>query len=304
MVEISPTEAGVPLAQMRTLTALPGGASCNSAAALARLGVGVSLATAVGDDEWGTWVKGRLADLGIDTSRVRTVPGQLTTVSFCWADRLGGKRFYFYRVPGYSDPIMELTAEDVRGASYEGARFLDLSEAALRKRPLREVALESARRARAAGLSVCYALNYRPASWSAPAPEVRAVQREALELADVAVMNREEAQFLADEADTERALHALRSLGPRVVAVTAGADGTWVLSESAWAHVPARQVEVLYDVGAGDVFHAGLLAGLLQGKSPVEAARVGSDAAALWISRPADFAGLPTREEVEALADL
>jgi sugar/nucleoside kinase (ribokinase family) len=50
------------------------------------------------------------------------------------------------------------------------------------------------------------------------------------------------------------------------------------------------------------VFHAGLLAGLILGKEPVAAARFGSDASALWISRPNDLAALPTREEVEALA--
>jgi len=302
MVEISPVQLGVPLTEVQELRALPGGASCNFAAALARLGVGVSLATGVGDDEWGQWVRARMAELGIDTSRVRAVAGQLTTVSFCWADRLGGKRFYFYRVPGHSDPVMELSVEDVVGGSLEGVRFFDLSEAAIRKPPLREVAFAAAERAKSAGLRLCYAVNYRPASWSEPPQEVRALQRNALALADVAVMNREEAAFIADGDELDEVLSEIESLGPDVIAVTGGEEGTIVSAAGARTHVPARDIEVLYDVGAGDVFHAGLLAGLILGKPPVEAARFGSDAAALWISRPNDLEALPTREEVEALS--
>jgi len=300
MVEISPTELGVPLTAVQELRALPGGASCNFAAALAKLGVGVSLATGVGDDEWGQWVGARLAELGIDTSRVRAVAGQLTTVSFCWADRLGGKRFFFYRVPGHSDPIAALTVQDVLGSSLGGLRFFDLSEAAIRKAPLRDVALASARRAKAAGLHVCYAVNYRPASWDEPEEAVRCLQQQALGLADVAVMNREEAAFISEHADLSQAVASIEALGPSLIAVTGGEEGTLVSADGVLTRLPARRVEVLYDVGAGDVFHAGLLAGLILGKPPVEAARFGSDAAALWISRPNDLAALPTREEVES----
>jgi 5-dehydro-2-deoxygluconokinase len=299
MVEISPAAPGVPLAEVRELRALPGGASCNFAAALAKLGVGVSLATGVGADEWGQWVRARMAELDIDTSRVKAVEGQLTTVSFCWADRLGGKRFYFYRAPGYSDPIMELGLDDVVGGSLDGVRFLDLSEAAIRKPPLRDVALKAAEYAKSAGLRVCYAVNYRPASWAEPESDIRSLQRRALALADVAVMNREEALFIAGRADVEEALTDIETLGPETIAVTGGEERTTISAAGARVLVPARKVQVLYDVGAGDVFHAGLLAGLILGKAPAEAARFGSDAAALWISRPNDLAELPTREEVE-----
>ncbi len=304
MVEITPAEAGLPLADVRELAALAGGAACNFSAALARLGVRVALATGVGEDEWGEWLRKRLGELGIDASRVKTVAGQLTTVSFCWVDQQGGKRFYFYRAAGHSDPITALTVDDVCGDSFGGATVFDFSEAAIRKQPLRDIALEAARKAREAGKQVCYAANYRPASWDAPEDEIIATQRQAISAADVAVMNREEAALIADRADPEGAIGQLASLGPGVVAVTAGEEGTLLAAEGEVTHVPARQVEVLYDVGAGDVFHAGLLAGLIFGMTPEVATRFGSDAAAVWISRPPDLSQLPTREEVEALPPL
>lgn len=301
MVEISPTQPGLPLAEVRELRPLPGGASCNFAAALARLGIRVALVTAVGDDEWGRWVTARMAELGIDTSRIRKVEGQLTTVSFCWADGRGGKRFYFYRVPGHSDPIMALSVNDVVGSGLEGVRFFDLSEAAIRKPPLRQVAMDAAQVARRAGTNVCYAVNYRPESWSEPAEIIRELQRQAIGLADVTVMNREEAAFITGQSDMNAALDIIESLGPRIVAITNGAQGTMIAAGGVSTHLPARPVSVEYDVGAGDVFHAGLLAGLILGMCPADAAQFGSDAAALWISRPNDLAALPTRQEVEAL---
>lgn len=301
MIEITPARGGASLRDARELVALPGGASFNFAAALARLGVRVSLVTAVGEDEWGEWLRERMAELGVDASRVNRVAAQLTTVSFCWVDQLGGKRFYFYRAPGHSDPIAELTVDDICGQGFGGARVFDFGEAAVRKPPLRQVALQTARSAKAAGLQVCYAVNYRPSSWAVGQDEVVAVQREACALADIAVMNGDEARLISRDDDPERAIRRIADLGPRVVAVTGGDHGTIVAAEGSVGFVPPRPVTVLYDVGAGDVFHAGLLAGLIAGKSAPEAARFGSDAAALWISRPADLSGLPTRQEVEAL---
>jgi 5-dehydro-2-deoxygluconokinase len=301
MVEITPPEGGVSLREARELVALPGGASLNFAAALAKLDVRAALATAVGEDEWGEWLCDRMREMGVDTLRVRRVSGQLTTVSFCWVDRQGGKRFYFYRAPGHSDPMGALAVEDICGDGFAGARIFDFGEAAIRNQPLRDVAFESARRARTAGLQVCYAVNYRPASWSESRETVAGAQREACSLADIAVMNREEASLIAGTDDVAAATEVIARLGPSVVAVTGGEEGTLVRAGGEAAFVPPRRVTVLYDVGAGDVFHAGLLAGLLSGMTPPQAARLGSDAAALWISRPADIACLPTRDEVTSL---
>jgi sugar/nucleoside kinase (ribokinase family) len=59
---------------------------------------------------------------------------------------------------------------------------------------------------------------------------------------------------------------------------------------------------VRYDIGAGDTFHAGLLAALLRGYQPPQAAKLASVAAALRISRTADMSCLPTWAEVLAQA--
>jgi sugar/nucleoside kinase (ribokinase family) len=300
LVEMTPTRLGASLAEASTYEALPSGATTNFCLALARLGTRVSLATRLGDDELGRWLLARLQAFGVDTAATHLVPGQYTPVSFCWMDQDGAKTFYFYRFPGYCDPMAEFGRQPLTDAELGRAQLFDFSEATLRSEPLRSLSLAAARRAKALGAQVCYAVNYRPGAWEEPVESLVAVQREALATADIAVMNREEAELIVGKADfSARDLHAL---GPRLVAVTAGAEGAYLTHGDELAFVPACPVEVRYDIGAGDTFHAGLLAALLRGYGPLEAGNLAAAAAALRISRSADMDSLPTWEEVLAAA--
>lgn len=300
LVELTPTELGANLTETDHYEALPSGASANFCVALAKMGIRVGLATRVGDDELGQWLRSRLSGYGVDMSLALAVQGQLTPVSFCWMDRDGTKTFFFYRFPAYSDPMAEFARQPLTDADLRRARLFDFSEATVRAEPLRSISLATARRARTLGLQVCYALNYRAAAWHEPLERVVEVQRQALALADFAVMNREEATLVTGTDDLSPA--ALLDLGPSVVAVTEGAQGAWIAAPGLWQHIAACPVEVRYDIGAGDTFHAGLVTGLLRGLEPSQAAHCASCAAALRICRTADMSCLPTWEEVLALA--
>ncbi len=313
LVELTPTTPGQNLVQADIYEALPSGATANFCVALAKLGVKVSLASCVGEDELGQWLRRRLQELGVDTSFVRVVPGQLTPVSFCWMDGKGAKTFYFYRCAGFCDPMQELAQQPLEDSELRRARWLDFSEATIRAEPLRSISLDIARRARALGLQVAYALNYRASQWHEPRERIIAVQRQALALADIAVMNVEEALLVAEEPGAPSAAEApglssalpvekLRQLGPRLIAVTAGSQGVTLIMPQEQQHIPALPVSVQYDIGAGDTFHAGFIAALLKGYEPLPAACIGSAAAALRISRPPDMRCLPTWEEVLAAA--
>lgn len=296
LVELTPTTAGLPVAQADRYMALPSGATANLCVALARLGIKVVLATRVGDDELGQWLRTKLAGFGVDMTLAQPMPGQQTPVSFCWMDQGGAKTFFFYRFPGFSDPLAAWDAEPMGDEVLSAARIFDFSEATVRAEPLRSLSLQTARRARELGGRVCYAVNYRAGSWREPLETVIGVQREALALADIALMNREEAALITGSADPSAG--DLRVLGPDLIAVTAGAEGSWVITTDAEYEVPARPVPVYYDIGAGDTYHAGLLAGVLRGLPPADAARFATCAAALRICRTADLSCLPTWEEV------
>ena len=301
LVEMTPDQPGASLVSAAKLVPFPSGAAANFALALARLGRRVGFFSRVGDDELGQWLCTHLAAHGVDTSLVAAVPGQLTTVSFCWMDGAGAKTFYFYRFPGKCDPMATVTEADIHPQDVAQARIFDFTEATIRQEPLRSAALKAARLARDAGREVCYAVNYRPSSWSDDLETMVAVQQTAIAAADILLLNEEEAVLLTGKTDLALAAGELASFGPRLIAITAGGRGSllWTAGETHW--IPARQVEVRYDIGAGDTYHAGLCAALLMGLPPLEAGRFAADAAALKISRDGSPESFPTCDEVLTL---
>ncbi len=302
MVEITPIEEGVPIERAVHLLPLPSGAATNFALAARRLGVSVGVFSRVGDDEWGQWLCNRLQAAGIDVSRIWPVEKQYSPVSFCWMDRQGRKTFYFYRFEGFCDPLATVSEEDVTPALVQNVRCFDFTEATIRKAGLRAAAFKAARLARQHGGMVVYAVNYRPAAWMGTEEEMLLAQRQACSLANVAVMTAEEARMISGFREPLQAAAEIARLGPEIVAVTGGADGAWVLAADTASHVPAFDVQVRYDIGAGDAFHAGLVVGLLRGLTPLAAVKFASAVAALKISRPPAIENLPTWDEALALA--
>src|SRR5689334_8020984 len=59
----------------RALSTVPGGKGANQAIAAARAGARVAFLGAVGDDDFGTEMRGTLAEAGVDVTNLRTVPG-------------------------------------------------------------------------------------------------------------------------------------------------------------------------------------------------------------------------------------
>jgi 2-dehydro-3-deoxygluconokinase len=178
------------------------------------------------------------------------------------------------------------------------ARIFDFGEASLRSPTMRDETLTLAARARALGLTVCYAPNYRASAWRGGAAEAAAVQRRALALADIVIMNGEEGALLSDVTNPTAESSRLLAFGPRVVVITFGRDGAVVATPEDATPIPAVPVDVVFDIGAGDTYHAGLLAAWGTGADPLTAARFASYAAALKIAREPLPELLPTREEV------
>jgi sulfofructose kinase len=88
--------------------------------------------------------------------------------------------------------------------------------------------------------------------------------------------------------------------GARDVVATDGQNGSYVLSDGSFSCVPAFDVPIVSTLGAGDVFHGSILAGLCLGKDIVEATRWGNACAALSCRALDGVSGVPRRPELEA----
>src|SRR4029079_12074618 len=150
----------------------------------------------------------------------------------------------------------------------------------------RELVLDVARRASAAGAVVTFDPNYRPALWESPAAAA-AVMAPVLEHVD---------WYLCGAS--ERAL-----LVPGARATVIRGDGSTVVTAvgEAVEVTPTRAEEVVDEIGAGDAFAAGFVFGLLQGWESAACARAGHVIAGWALRGTGDWETLPYLADVREL---
>ena len=101
------------------------------------------------------------------------------------------------------------------------------------------------------------------------------------------------------EANCKRTM----DMGPHIVIYTFGEKGCVGIDKDGYFHLPAFSVPVVDTLGAGDVFHGGFLAGLLQGWPTKEVARFASAVAALKCTSPGGRSGIPDMPTVQHFLD-
>ena len=122
---------------------------------------------------------------------------------------------------------------------------------------------------------------------------------EVLSQADVITPNETEALQITGAETLQQAMERLLALGPSVVAITRGAYGVFIGSRTQVYDIPGLPICAVDTVGAGDVFAAALLTGLLADMPLLDAGRF-ANAAAAWktMRLGAIGKGLPNRDQV------
>jgi len=246
-----------------------GGKGGNQAVAVARAGGHARMLGAVGDDDFGRFLRDRLAAAGVDAALVETLPGAGSGMSVAIVDAAG--EYAATIVSGVNRRIDP--GPLAREAAWAGVSLL-----VLQNEVPGAVNLAAARAARARGVPVL--LNAAPA---------RALDPGFAALVDVLVVNAVEAEMMgaAPVTGLDSAAAAAERLGqtcPSVV-VTAGAQGLAAVSGPAPPiRLAAEPVEVVSTHGAGDCFVGTLAVGLAGGASLEDACRSAARAAALHVS--------------------
>jgi len=121
-----------------------------------------------------------------------------------------------------------------------------------------------------------------------------------LAVTDWFMPNGDQILALTDRTELAGAIEDVLALGTAAVAVTCGADGCLVAWPDSGAPVklPALAVEVVDTTGCGDGFTAGLLAGLLLGTDPADAAWLGLACGALVATGLGSDAGIENLGQV------
>lgn len=263
MVRLS-TSQGVRLPDAAGLSVHAGGAESNVAADLAQLGRRTLWSSALPDHAMGDAIVRRVAAAGVDTSYVR---------------RVAGSRVGIYYLDSGIDPAAPEVIYDRADTAFASLRPEDLPLAALLKTKVlhltgisaaigpgpREAVELLATRAKEAGVTLSFDVNYRARLW--PAGEARKRLEFFLERADILFLSARDAATVFDVAGTPQAvLRAIASRSSaRCVVLSRGAAGVAALLEGRVQEVAGLPVTLLDRPGAGDALAAGVLDGFLDG---------------------------------------
>jgi 2-dehydro-3-deoxygluconokinase len=295
MALLWPPEVG-PLRHAPSLRLGIAGAESNLAVGVVRLGVPATWLGRVGDDEFGRMVTMALRGQGVRTAAV--VDSSAATGLMVKERRTArAVRVLYYRSGSAGS---RLTPEDIDPAVVADAGVLHVTgiTPALSS-TAREAVFAAVDIARTAGVPVSVDLNYRSALWS---PDTAGpVLRDLVRRADVLLATEEEARLVVDGADDAALVGELVRLGPRHVLLKLGAAGSLSSIDGRIHRTPARRVDVVDPVGAGDAFGAGYLSGLCRELAVEERLDVATAAGAFAVTVPGDWEGLPSTADLSLL---
>lgn len=275
-----PEPGGEVFAEEFTVSA---GGTATRCVAAARLGLRTGLVAVVGRDMFGDHVTAELgAQRGLDLRWLRHLPGGRTPVTVAVANR-EDRSFITYEEAATHYP-----------AHWEGplprARALHIGM----RRPLPEWVA----RMRAAGTLVVGGIGWdATGQWS---PELL----DRLGQVDVFLPNAVEATSYTRTRTAEEAAEALAERVAHVV-VTDGADGAVGIDPTSGGvvRVPSPRVEVADPTGAGDVFTAGYLYGVLAGWPLADRMRFAALCAASSVRTLGGARSAPTPADLRAFLD-
>lgn len=123
-----------------------------------------------------------------------------------------------------------------------------------------------------------------------------------LPLIDHLIVSRDFPARLTGETDLEKALQAMcERYGSRIAAATLGHDGVLAWDGESFHYTPAYRVPVVDTTGAGDMFHAAYIYGLLQRWPLEQQLRFACAAAALNCTAPGARGGIGSIGEIGEL---
>lgn len=298
-VDLYPQQDGVGLEDVTTFGKHLGGSAANVAVAAARYGHDSALLSRVGDDPFGRYLRAELARLDVRTGFVATDPTYKTPITFCEIFPPDDFPLYFYREP--SAPDLQIRPDDVDDEAVRDAALLWFTTTGLSEEPSRQTHLDLlARRGRRA--HTVFDLDYRPMFW-ASVDEARTQVRRALPFATVAVGNLEECEVAVGERDPERAADALLDQGVELAIVKQGPRGVLAKTATSRVELPARAVDVVNGLGAGDAFGGALCHGLLSGWPLEKTLAYANAAGGIVAGRRECSTAMPTEQEVAAVVN-
>jgi 2-dehydro-3-deoxygluconokinase len=252
-----------------------GGDTFNTAVYLARAGIEVAFASALGDDPYSDSIMDLAAAEGVSGKLILRVPGRLPGLALIENGPAGERSFRYWRESAPERDLFELpnwmrVAEGLMAARliyFSGITLSLYSNAGIG----RFLALLEA--ARSQGAKVAFDGNFRPRGWKGDLARTRTVFIEALKRVDIALPTFDDEAVLWGDPSPEATVARLQAFGIGEIVVKNGPNSALVAAKDGRELVPVPEVVVPVDTtAAGDSFNAAYLAARLAGEAPTAAA--------------------------------
>ena len=226
-----------------------GGSPLNVAVGLARLGHTAVLATHLGNDARGERIRDLLTDEGVDVT-MSSFDLESTSTAQATLGEDGAAEYEF-----------AIEWPPVTGIPHD-AEHLHTGSIGASLDPGAASVLDALKAARSAA-TTSFDPNVRPSLMKSPEDE-RVRVEEFFHHIDVVKSSDEDAQWIYPNRSLREIAHGWAELGPRLVVITRGGDGAFVVvGNGEELEFAGHSVEVTDTVGAGDSFMSGLISGLL-----------------------------------------
>lgn len=288
--------------------AVAGGSPFNVAIGLARLGQKVAFCGGLSTDSFGEFLSGILQSEGVDLAYAVVTP-RLSTVSVVSTDASGHARYSFH---GEASADRCLTPADLAFALPTEIQALTFGSYTLAVEPVASAYLSLMQREGHRRV-ISIDPNIRPTVIGDLSGYDRHLEKF-LRHATIVKASEEDLELVfGPDADIATIAGNWMALGPPLIVVTRGAKGALAFHRDERIVCPGRAIKVVDTVGAGDSFHAALLASLAAQHALSRAAiaslprltleralHYAVTASSITCSRRG--ADLPMRNEVEAAA--
>jgi 2-dehydro-3-deoxygluconokinase len=251
-----------------------GGDTFNTAVYMARAGVDVAYATALGDDPYSDGVVNQAGAEGVDTRHMVRVPGRMPGLYVIETDPKGERQFYYWRDTSPARDLFELAewgalAEAIMESKlvyFSGITLSLYSNVGLGR------FLAVLEMARKKGVQVAFDSNFRPRGWKGDVARARTVFSEALKRVDIALPTFDDEALLWGDGHPHATVDRLQAFGVAEVVVKNGPNNALIATKDGREQVPTTEVVTPVDTtAAGDSFNAAYLAARLKGDEPHQA---------------------------------
>ncbi|MGC2181899.1 MAG: PfkB family carbohydrate kinase, partial [Terriglobales bacterium] len=265
--------------EFRSADVLPGGQVASAVAACQHWGLCTRYVGKIGDDSAAAIHRAEFERLGVQT-HLLTAPGCASQQAVILVDDAGERTVLWKR-----DNRLTLLPEELRREWISGARALHIDGHDT------AAAATAAGWAREAGIPVIADLD-----------DLYPGVEDLLGRIDYLITSRDIPGRLTGESDLRKSLPAVRTrYGGRLTAATLGHEGVLAWDGSRFYYAAAFRVQPLDTTGAGDIFHAGFIYGLLQDWPLPRQLDFACAAAALNCTAPGARGGIQSVENIERL---